>query len=207
MNTFAQLVDLISPRKPTSPMSRAERFYVAGVAFAGALACAAVWGVAAGSGSGTFAIRNLASVPMLLVVSTLAALPLGMLALRLTSATGRTSDLLVAHAGATFAGALTLVLLSPLVALYQLSSAWAGPIIAVATVAVAFACGIAVLVRSLAKLGTDARVLVLPVILLVAVQLASLSQLAALAPPVLPNRTAFGHGIDALSTTTTEVAP
>ncbi len=188
-------------------MSRAERFYVAGVAFAGALGCAAIWGVAAGSGSGTFAIRNLASVPMLLVVSTLASLPLGMLALRLTSSTGRTSDLLVAHSGATFAGALTLVLLSPLVALYQLSSAWAGPIVAVATVAIAFACGIAVLVRSLAKLGTDARVLALPVVLLVAVQLASLSQLAALAPPVLPNRTAFGHGVDALSSTTTEVAP
>ena len=55
MNTFAQLVDLISPRKQPSPMSRAERLYVAGIAFACALVCAALWGLAAGSGSGAFA--------------------------------------------------------------------------------------------------------------------------------------------------------
>jgi hypothetical protein len=210
MNTFAQLVDLISPRKTPaqmSQMSRAERLYVAGIGFACALACAALWGLAAGSGSGTFAVRNLASVPMLLVVSTLASLPLGMLALRLTTAAGRPSDLLVAHSGATFAGALTLLLLAPLVALYQFSSAWAGPVVAMSTVAIAFACGVAVFVRTLRKLGTIGPALVVPVILLASVQIASLAQLASLAPPVLPTRTTFGHGIDGVASQVQEAAP
>jgi hypothetical protein len=199
MNTFAQLVDLISPRKQPSPMSRAERLYVAGIAFACALACAALWGVAAGSGSGTFAVRNLASVPMLVVVSTLASLPLGMLALRLTTAQGRPSDLLVAHSGATFAAALTMLLLAPLVALYQFSSAWAGPIVAVVTVILAFACGIFVFVRMLRKLGAVGPAIVVPVVLLAVVQIASLAQLSALAPPIMPTRTTFGHGVDGLA--------
>ena len=180
-------------------MSRAERLYVAGIAFACALACAAVWGVAAGSGSGTFAVRNLASVPMLVVVSTLASLPLGMLALRLTTAQGRPSDLLVAHSGATFAAALTMLLLAPLVALYQFSSAWAGPMVAVLTVVLAFACGVAVFVRMLRKLGAVGPALVVPVVLLAVVQVASIAQLSALAPPILPTRTTFGHGVDGLA--------
>jgi len=205
MNTFAQLVDLISPRKQPSPMSRTERLYVAGIAFACALACAAIWGVAAGSGSGSFAIRNLASVPMLVVVSTLASLPLGMLALRLTTAEGRPSDLLVAHSGATFAGALTMLLLAPLVALYQFSSAWAGPVVAVLTVILAFICGIFVFVRMLHKLGAVGSAIVVPVVLLAVVQLASLAQLSALAPPIMPTRTTFGHGIDGIAVSTEAV--
>ena len=180
-------------------MSRAERLYVAGIAFACALACAAVWGLAAGSGSGTFAVRNLASVPMLVVVSTLASLPLGMLALRLTTAEGRPSDLLVAHSGATFAGALTMLLLAPLVALYQFSSVWAGPVVAVLTVILAFACGTFVFVRMLRKLGAVGPALVVPVLLLAVVQIASLAQLSALAPPVFPTRTTFGHGVDGIA--------
>jgi hypothetical protein len=199
MNTFAQLVDLISPRKQPSPMSRAERLYVAGIAFACALACAAVWGLAAGSGSGAFAIRNLASVPMLVVVSTLASLPLGMLALRLTTAQGRPSDLLVAHSGATFAAALTMLLLAPLVALYQFSSAWAGPIVAMITVVLGFACGVAVFIRMLRKLGGVGPALIVPVLLLAFVQIASLAQLSALAPPIMPTRTVLGHGIDGIA--------
>ncbi len=177
-------------------MSRAERLYVAGIAFATSIGFAALWGLAAGSGGGHIALRNLVCVPMLLVVSMVASLPLGVLALRLTSASGRSSNLVVAHCGATFAGALVLVLLAPLLALYQLSSAWAGPLVAVGTVLVAFACGVAVLVRILGKLGSRGPAIALPVVLLLAIQVASLAQLAALAPPVMPSRTLFGRGID-----------
>lgn len=206
MNVFAQLVDLISPRKPASPIEgSAERFYVAGTAFLISLVFAGIWGVAAGSGGGHFAIRNLASVPMLIVVSSVASLPVAMLTLKLTSSVGRTSDLVLAHAAATFTGALVLVMLSPLVALYQLSSAWIGPIIAIATAALAFACAVAILIRTLGKLAVGGRALILPVGLLVLVQIASLSQLSVLAPPVMPNRTFFGRGVDAL--TDVQVAP
>jgi hypothetical protein len=205
MNTFSQLVDLISPRKPAALPTTAERMYVAGTAFLASLAFAALWGLAAGSGGGHLALRNLGSVPMLLVVSTLASLPLGLLAFKLTSSSGRTSDLVLAHSAATFAGALVLVLLSPLVALYQLSSAWFGPLVAVATAAIAFVCAIAIMIRTLGKLVTDGKMLALPVALLVVVQVASLSQLAVLAPPVMPVRTTFGRGIDGIGAVHAEV--
>jgi hypothetical protein len=200
MNVLAQLVDLISPRKPTSSIEgSAERLYVAGTAFLVSLVFAGIWGVAAGSGGGHLALHNLASVPMLVLVSSVASLPVAMLAFKLTSSVGRTSDLVLAHAAATFTGALVLVMLSPLVALYQLSSAWIGPVIAIATAALAFACAVAILLRTLGKLAVGARGLVLPVGLLVLVQIASLSQLAVLAPPVMPERTLFGQGVDALT--------
>jgi len=101
-----------------------------------------------------------------------------MLALRLTTAEGRPSDLLVAHSGATFAAALTMLLLAPLVALYQFSSAWAGPIVAMVTVVLGFVCGVAVFIRMLRKLGGVGPAIVVPVLLLAVVQIASLAQLS-----------------------------
>lgn len=201
MNTLAQLLDLVSPRKNAVDIpSSHERAYVAAAAFVVALACAALWGLAAGSGAGHLAIQNVLSVPMLVAVSTVASLPLGLLAFRLTQSGGRTTDLVLAHSAALFGGALVLLLLSPLVALYQLSSAWAGPLIAVGTAVVAFGCGVALFVRVLGKLAGvgGTRPFIVPVGLLVVVQIASLAQLSSLAPPVLPTRTAFGHGVDAL---------
>jgi len=200
MNTLTQLIDLVSPRKNPELSTTHERAYVAAAAFVGAIACAAVWGLAAGSGSGRFALQNIVSVPMLVVVSTVASLPLGLLVFRLTQTTGKASDLVLAHAAALFGGALVLLLLAPLVALYQLSSAWVGPFVAIGTAMLAFACGVALFVRVLGKLVGDSggRPFIVPVGLLVAVQIASLAQLASLAPPVLPTRSAFGHGVDGL---------
>jgi hypothetical protein len=200
MNVFGQLIDLISPRKPTSSIEgSAERLYVAGTAFLVSLVFAGIWGVAAGSGGGHLALHNLASVPMLVLVSSLASLPVAMLAFKLTSTVGRTSDLVLAHSAATFTGALVLVMLSPLVALYQLSSAWFGPLVAVATAVLAFGCAVAILIRTLGKLSALGPALALPIGLLVVVQIVSLSQLAVLAPPVMPSRTLFGQGVDALT--------
>ncbi|MEZ4222649.1 MAG: hypothetical protein R3B13_17035 [Polyangiaceae bacterium] len=199
MNTFAQLIDLIGPRPPASVPTRTERLYVAGTAFLASLAFAALWGVAAGSGGGHLALRNLASVPMLLTVSTLASLPVGVFALRLTCQDGSATNLVLAHTAAMFGGALVLALLSPLVTLYQLSSSWAGPPIAIASACLAFLCGIGILIRILRKLDVDKRSLALPVLLLVFVQLASLAQLSVLAPSVLPTRSLFGRGIDGIS--------
>jgi hypothetical protein len=209
MNAIAQLTSLLSPERPVDLPSRSERLYVAAVAFLGALVCASLWGVAAGSGGGRFALGNLLSVPMLLAVSTVASLPLGLLVFRLTSTEGRATDLVLAHAAALFAGALVLLLLAPLVALYQLSSSWAGPLVAMGTAVVAIGAAIALFVRTLGKLAEEEtrRAFLVPVALLALVQLASLSQLAVLAPPVLQERSLFGRGIDGLVTARTEAKP
>jgi hypothetical protein len=183
-------------------MSRTRRLFLALCAFSSALVLAACWGVAAGSGSGRFAAINAISVPLLLLLSSCAALPVVLVLFRLTSVEGRASDLALAHAGAVFGASLVLALLAPIVALYQYSSEWAGPVVAMASVVLAGALGLALLRRGLAKLVPDAksrRGMLAPVALLCVLQAAALLQLAAIAPPVMPHRTVFGHGIDALA--------
>ncbi|MEZ4262617.1 MAG: hypothetical protein R3B36_26265 [Polyangiaceae bacterium] len=210
METIKRVLDLVGARDASPPESRLERLLLACAAFLAALACAAVWGLAAGAGAGRFPIGNLAVVPILLVVSTAASLPVGLLAFRLLSKSGRGSDLLLAHASAVFAGCLMLVLLSPLVALYQLSSTWVGPTVAVGSVLLAFAGGLGVLMRTLKRLTTSVglRPFAAPAVFLVLLQLLSLSQLASLAPPVMRSRTTFGHGIDGvLGAPAAEAAP
>jgi hypothetical protein len=183
-------------------MSRAQRLFLAGFAFVGALALSALWGVAAGSHDGRFALGNAASVPLLLLMSSVASLPLGLLVYRLTVADGRASDLVLGHAGALFGGSLVLALLTPIVALYQYSSSWAGPVVAMGSELVGVAIGFALLLRGLAKLVPDPRArrgMLVPVALLCVVQGAALLQLSAVAPPVMPHRTVLGRGIDGIA--------
>ena len=203
MNAIQQLLAFLGPNPlPPGEMSGARRLFLATSAFLVALALVGLWGVAAGSVGGHVALVNVVSVPLLLLVSSAAALPVVLLVLRLTAAEGRATDLLLGHAGAVFGGALVLALLAPVVALYQYSSSWAGPAVALASVFVALAVGVALFVRVLGKLMPEPRSrrgLVAPVALLCALQGAALLQLAAIAPPVMPQRTVFGQGIDAIA--------
>jgi hypothetical protein len=183
-------------------MSRTQRLYLAGVAFVSALALCALWGVAAGSHDGKFALGNAASVPLLLLMSSAASLPLGLVVYRLTVAEGRASDLVLGHAGALFGGSLVLAPLTPVVALYQYSSSWAGPIVALGSAFAGVAIGFALLLRGLSKLVPDPRArrgMLVPVALLCVVQAAALLQLSAIAPPVMPHRTVLGRGIDGIA--------
>jgi hypothetical protein len=202
MHAFEQLFALLGPRPLASATSRAQRLFLAALAFISALALSAVWGVAAGSHDGRFAIDNAVSVPLVLLMSSVASLPLGILVFGLTMAEGRASDLVLAHAGAVFGGSLVLAFLTPIVGLYQYSSSWAGPIVASSSAIVGIAIGLALLVRSLAKLVPDPRGrrgIIGPVALLCAVQGAALLQLSAIAPPILPHRTVLGGGIDGMA--------
>jgi hypothetical protein len=186
-------------------MSHARRLFLAAFAFVCALGLSALWGVAAGSHVGRFALWNVASVPLLLALSSAAALPLGLLVFRLTVADGQATNLVLGHACALFGAALVLALLAPIVALYQFSSSWAGPVIAQASAFVGLGAGVALLLRSLAKLTPEPRSrrgLVTPVALTCLLQCAALLQLAAVAPPVMPHRTLLGRGIDAANTRT-----
>lgn len=188
------MLDLIGPTRGEPVGSRAERSLLALSCMVGALAGAAVWGIAAGSDGGHLALRNALIVPMLVLLSTLVALPLVLLVLRLLAPGPRMRDLVLLHAASQFAGAAVLLLISPLLLLYQLSSAWAGPVIGESSAVLAFLVACAVAVRVARKLAS--REVLLPMVLLAVLQLAALAQLAAMAPPVFANRTWFGKGVD-----------
>jgi hypothetical protein len=211
MHAIQQLLAFLGPRPLRfDDMGGARRLFLAALAFLVALLLVGLWGVAAGSVGGHFALVNAVSVPLLLLVSSAAALPVVLIVLRLTTVEGSATDLVLGHSAAVFGASLVLALLAPIVALYQYSSSWAGPVVALGSVFVAFAVGLGLLLRGLGKLMPEPRSrrgLVAPVVLLCALQGAALLQLAAIAPPVMPHRTVLGHGIDALAHTDTEAAP
>lgn len=210
MELIPALLDLVSPARDHGegsrasgeprPLSRAERLLFAAVAFLSALALGALWGVAAGSHDGHFAFDNVGKVPVLLVGSSLVALPVGLLVFRLTTSRGRATDLVMAHAVGAFAGCLALALLAPLVALYQFSSSIAGTPVAVGSGVLGIVIAVAVLVRVLRKLapGLVARTYGTSVALVLVLQVAALAQLASVTTPVFRSRTSFGKGVDGL---------
>jgi hypothetical protein len=203
MRSIEQLLRFLGPYPfPADDVGRARRLFLAALAFAVSLALVALWGLAAGSTTEHFALVNAISVPLLLLVSSAAALPVGLLVFRLTVREAQAADLVLAHAGAAFGGSLVLALLAPIVALYQYSSSWAGPVVAFGSALLGLAVGLALLVRGLAKLAPELgarKGMLVPVGLVCVLQIASLLQLAAIAPPVLPHRTLLGHGIDAVA--------
>lgn len=201
MNHVRQLIALVGPSTATPDIGVAQRRLLAAAAMLGALPLAALWGVAAGSAPGTIAIRNLVAVPMLLVTAILVSLPIGLLALRLMSEKARPTELLLAHSGGIFVGALVLALLAPLVALYQFSSAWVGPTIAVASAALAVIAGLLIVFRVLQKLLPDRdtlRELALPLLLLMGLECVAFAQVASVTDPIFAQRTTLGRGVDAI---------
>ena len=86
----------------------ARRIQLTIAAALAALAFAALWGIAAGSTSTTLALGNAVKVPMVVLLSAVASVPAGMLALRLTGMPYSGRDLLFSFAPALFAGTLAL---------------------------------------------------------------------------------------------------
>jgi hypothetical protein len=210
MHPFLQALEYVRPGSNVPPQGRAARFSLSAFAFLAALAMTAAWGVAAGSHDGTIAFSNALKVPILLVVSSLAALPVVLVLFRMLAPHGDTSDLVVGHAMGTFGGSLVLVLLAPLVALYQCSSAWAGPVVAFVSALIGIAVAIFCFTRTVAKLRPtreERRGVLLPMIMLFVLQASALAQLASMTSPVFPHRTHFGQGVDALSSDATSEHP
>ena len=76
MHAIQQLLAFLGPRQlRVDEMSGARRLSLAALAFLVALLLVALWGIAAGSVGGHFALVNAVSVPLLLLVSSAAALP------------------------------------------------------------------------------------------------------------------------------------
>jgi hypothetical protein len=201
--------ELIRVRSSFAELSRTRRLQLATLSAVGALACAAAWGAAAGSCFPALAVSNLVKVPLIVLLSAVAAAPLGIVAWKLLGDDTRASDLLLAHARGLLAGAAILGALVPIVAIYYHSSAVAGPLLAVGTALVALVFGGMMFVRFMAQARGEVpgawRVAV-PVGMLV-LQAAAMLQLVVLVPPILPDKTIFRKGIDGLTQKITEVQP
>jgi hypothetical protein len=187
-------------RDDPAPAAPAQRLHRAAGEVLAALAIGALWGAAAGSVSVRLAAANLYKVPMVMLLSTLSALPLGLYAWSAIARERDLSSFLAAQARALFDGALVLGACAPLVALYSHTSAAAGPLIAVASVAAALLLALVTFARAALR-GAEGyawprRLAV--VALAAVVQLAAALQLNVLAAPILPVPTAFRGGVDGL---------
>ena len=200
MKTLVTLIDIACGRPiPAEDGGRSRRLQLVVFALLASLVFAAVWGLAAGSQSAGLAVANLYKVPMVVLMSCAFAAPAGLLAWRLSGTRVRGSDLALGFAGSVFGGTLVLAVLAPLVALYYHSSAWAGPVLGLGSAGLALFAGTLMFVRGVIRRlepGTKKRTVLLPVAVTVAMQLLTLLQLASLASPIFPERTAFSGGID-----------
>ena len=178
---------------------RARRVQLMVLAALASLVFAAVWGLAAGSQSFTLMMSNVYKVPMVVLLSSLSAVPAGMLAWKLLGVKYSGTDLLMGFATGVFGGTLVLGVLAPLVGIYYHTSAWAGPMLGMGSVFTALAVAMAVFIRNVMKRvpnGTRRRLMLVPIGVFLFMQAATLVQFIALASPILPELTVFDGGID-----------
>lgn len=197
--TFHDLFDLTFGREDPEPRegARKQRLILAAVLLS--LSFASLYGLAAGSRSIPLMLGNLYKLPMVVLLSTVCAFPAGALAWKLSGTRDSLSDVLMRHASAVLAGTAVLLALAPLLAVYYQTSAWAGPVIAVGTSSLAV---IVALVQGVRKTlattpeGASRIAALIPIVVLSAVQLATMLQLLALAAPIVPEATSFEGGLD-----------
>ncbi len=198
--TARTFFDLLRTRSTFDELPKARKLQLAAIATLGALAFAAAWGAAAGSCVLGLAVGNLVKVPLVVLLSAVAAAPLGVVVWKLVGDETSATDLLLAHARALFTGSVLLGTLVPIVALYYHSSAFAGPLLADATALIAVVFG-GVAFQRLALRASGAKKnaagFVVPGVMM-AVQAAAMIQLVALASPILPDPTMFRHGVDGI---------
>lgn len=197
--TFHDLFDLTFGREDPAPTEGARKHQLILSAVLLSLAFAALYGLAAGSRSMPLMLGNLYKLPMVVLLSTVCAMPAGALAWKLSGTTCSLTDVLVRHVSAVLAGTAVLLVLAPLLAVYYQTSAWAGPLIAVGASTIAVIVALVQAVRkTLAATpeGVSRAAALIPVVVLGVVQLATLLQLLALAAPIVPEVTAFEGGLD-----------
>jgi hypothetical protein len=203
---YSPLLRLVGAQ-PLDPADdgRARRLQIAATAGLASAGLCALYGFAVGLGDDLgLAAQNLYKLPMVVLLGTGFALPVGLVVWKLTGTAGRASDLVLGAAAGTLAGSVILAVLAPLVALYYATSSWLGPVLAIGAAVVATAVGMFVAVRSIGRAPLpdepDRRGpgRLPPVVALATVHLLSVSQLIALASPILSEQTVFDGGMDAL---------
>lgn len=200
MHRFSDLFDLVTAR-PVEGEGGARRVDLVLRALLATVIFGGLYGLAAGSSDLGLALANVYKVPMVLLLSSLSALPIALLTWKFTGAPNRASDLLVGVASGNFTGALVLAALAPVVALYYHSSSWLGGVLALVTAAVATGLGLLNVARSVlnrAPEGSSRLQIALPVLVLMGAQLLTLVQFIHIASPIIPETTVFDGGADAI---------
>src|SRR5262245_33993342 len=100
----ASLFDLIRPTSTFAGESRTRKLQLATLSALTALAFSAAWGAAAGSCVPGLALGNLIKVPMVVLLSAVAAAPLGVVMWKLLGQDTSASDLLLAQARGLLTG-------------------------------------------------------------------------------------------------------
>ena len=178
---------------------RARRSQLMAGAFLLSLLFSALWGAAAGSTSLRLALGNVYRVPMVILCSTLCAVPAGLLAWRLSGSAMRGTDLMLSFAAAVLSATMVLAVFAPLIALYYHTSAWAGPLLGMGSAFLSLGLGAAIFVRGVhlrvpASAGwLGARV---PSVVILVFVGAALMQFITIASPILPEVTVFDGGVD-----------
>ncbi len=203
---FSDLLDVARGRLPED-LGPAQGIRLLSGAALSSLAFVAAWGIAAGSTDAVLALSNAAKVPMVLLFSVLAALPAGLLAHRLSDSSESTRSLLLTLGGSIFAGSLVAAVLAPLVAVYYLSSAWAGPYLGMGSAFLAVGVAAVLLFRGGVRgaPATERKSRLIPKLVFAAVTLGVMPQFIALASPILPEHTIFDEGIDVVDAMPAEV--
>lgn len=197
---LSQLMTLTCRGELPHPLTRANQLVLTISAIVCALLLSSIWGVAAGSSSSALSIANSYKVPMVIFLSAVAALPAGLVALRMTNGRLAARDLVSAFATSMFGGTLVLATLAPLVAVYYHTSSKAGVPLALGSVFISLATatllfGRAVKRRVAEQPGRTASLV--PVAILVALFSAALMQFVALAAPIIGEvGTRFDGGFD-----------
>jgi hypothetical protein len=201
MRRFLSLFDLVSgapqPAEAEGRAAAAQLVLRAGLATA---AFAALYGLAAGSTDVALAVGNLWKLPMVLLLSAVVALPAALLTWKLMGGEAPASALVVGLSAGSFAAALVLAALSPLVALYHHTTAYLGGALSLGVAGLAFLVGMLTLVRATLRRapGPLRRGVALPLGVLCATHTLALVQFLYVASPILPETTVFDGGIDAM---------
>jgi len=196
--SYVAVFELIRTQKSFDHLSTAKKLQLATLATLATLVFTAAWGAAAGSCVAALAFGNIIKVPLIVLLSVVASAPLGVVAWKLLGETSSAADLLLCQARSLLTGSLVLGTLVPIVALYYHSSAFAGPLLAVGTVAVALLVGGGMFLRLVRRAsGVENPVVrtAIPAAVML-VQLASMLQLIVVMSPILPDPTMFNRGID-----------
>jgi hypothetical protein len=200
MKTISTLLNLACGRDALADDdSRAKRIQIIIGGILGALVLSSIWGIAAGSRELAVALPNLYKLPMIILVSTLSALPAGLLTWKLTGAPYRSSEIGASYSSGVLSGGLVLAVLAPIVALYYHSSETAGPVLAMGSVFLALVVAFIIFSRSLYRrvsLHAPKITMILPALVVILMFIATLVQLIHLASPILPEQTIFDGGVD-----------
>ncbi|CAN5701480.1 hypothetical protein BH11MYX3_BH11MYX3_06570 [soil metagenome] len=198
---LSNLMTLTCRGELAHPLTRANQITLTIAALVAGLVLSSVWGIAAGSSSAELAITNAYKVPMVILLSALAALPAGLVALRFANARLAARDLVSAFMTSLFGGTLVLATLAPLVAVYYHTSSKAGVPLALGSVFVSLATATLLFGRAVKrKVGSEPgrAASLIPVVILVALFSAALMQFVALAAPIIGEVTRWSGGVDAV---------